>query len=71
MGVHIAYIGPSSNDQYFYNTQDVSDLFHESYAGNKSKSNPNNYDFTIRDPFNNSYNPAKISTKNKPGKRFN
>ena len=65
MGYHIAYVGPIKNDQYFYNTQDMSELFHESYAVNRSKSNPINYDFTIRDPFNTIYNPAKISTKNR------
>lgn len=63
----MAYVGPRS-DKYFHNVNDLSQLFHESYVSGKGRNE--RYDFTIRDPFNNVYNPAKVQSK-RNSKPFN
>ena len=51
----MAYTG-SSKAKYFYSVNDLETLFHPSYV---TKKRNERYEFTIRDPFNNTYNPAK------------
>lgn len=66
-GYHVAYVGPGK-DKCFFNKSDLDMLFHESYVSRKGR---NDYDFTVCDPFNNTYNPAKItSSRNNDNKPF-
>ena len=57
---HVAYVGPS-NDKYFHNLNDLGRVFHEDYVSGKGRNE--RFDFTICDPFNNTYNPAKVISK--------
>ena len=68
----MAYVGGARNngleDKHFYNRTNLDQLFHRSYAQRRERND--NYDFTVRDPFNNTYNPAKVTSSSK-GPPFN
>lgn len=59
-------MGPRS-DKYFYSINDRDQLFASSF---NEKKNLSNYEFTVRDPFNNTYNPAKVMSS-KAAKPYN
>ena len=70
----MAYVGTGKglgieDSKYFYNLSNLNQLFHDSYASRRGGKN-NEYDFTVRDPFNPTYNPAKVSSSSK-GPPFN
>jgi len=59
-------VGPTS-DKYFYPMNDLDKIFAASY---RERRNSTNYEFTVRDPFNPTYNPAKF-TSSKASKPYN
>ena len=69
MGEHVAYVGPRQVKKYYYNLGDLESLFHSSYAEKKGRREK--YDFTVCDPFNNTYNPAKVSSQKGSERPFN
>ena len=61
----MAYVGTGrgaglQDGKYFYNLSNLNQLFHESYTSRRGYSRNNEFDFTVRDPFNHTYNPAKV-----------
>lgn len=55
-------MGHQGNGKYFYTVEQIQSLFHKDFAERRvnQREKP---EFTIRDPFNNTYNPAKVLTK--------
>lgn len=54
---HVAVVNGPQPNKYFYSVNDIDKVFSASYCDKKGGTP---YEFTVCDPFNNTYNPAKV-----------